>query len=114
MHTRNIVVRSLIAVVFVATSLLTATSVRATASASPAHKIKYGGTVTVSYGPSGSWTRNFNPYTTSGVTNGVDGLIYEPLIIYNMVKGGKVIKWLATVGSSGRAACHSPSFFARE
>lgn len=103
MHTRNIVVRTFIAAVFVATSLLTATSAGAT-SRSTVHtqNIKYGGTVTVSYGPIGSWTRNFNPYTTSGVTNGVQGLIYEPLIIYNMVKGGKIIKWLATGWKFGK------------
>lgn len=113
MHTRSVIVRSLIAAVFVATSLLTATSVRATTNGSRVHAIKYGGTVTVSWGPSGSWTQNFNPYTTSGVTNGVNGLIYEPLIIYNMVKGGKIIKWLATGWKFGKGS-RSLTFFLRK
>jgi peptide/nickel transport system substrate-binding protein len=55
--------------------------------------IKMGGIVTVSQGPEGSWTANFNPAAPS-ITNGTD-MMYEPLLWFNLLKGGKVSPWLA-------------------
>jgi peptide/nickel transport system substrate-binding protein len=56
--------------------------------------IKMGGTLTVSQGPIGSWTANFNPWAPS-MTNGT-GMIWEPLLWFNLLKGGKISPWLAT------------------
>lgn len=100
---RSAFTRTAIAVVMCLSVLIpaTLTSARGLASHSGA---KTGGTVVVSYGPIGSWTRNFNPYAPTGVTNGVQGTMYETLIIYNMIKGGKVIPWLATSWKWGKGA----------
>jgi peptide/nickel transport system substrate-binding protein len=49
--------------------------------------------VTVSQGPSGSWTANFNPWAAS-MTNGT-GMIWEPLLWFNNLKAGKITPWLA-------------------
>jgi peptide/nickel transport system substrate-binding protein len=55
--------------------------------------IKHGGTVVVSQGPNGSWTQNFNIWSPSK-TNGA-GMIWEPLLWFNNLKGGKITPWLA-------------------
>jgi peptide/nickel transport system substrate-binding protein len=66
-----------------------------TARASAPAAIKYGGTVTVvPNGSPGAYTRNFNPYA-GAVLQGSQGMIYEPLLLFNQIKGGRVIKWLA-------------------
>lgn len=57
--------------------------------------IKYGGTLTVVQGPKDSWVRNFNPIVGSP-TDGTQGIIYEPLLIFNQAKGGKIMRWLAS------------------
>src|SRR5579872_3414678 len=58
--------------------------------------IKYGGTVTVvPNGSPGSYTRNFNP-NAGAVLQGSQGMIYETLLLFNQIKGGKIIHWLAT------------------
>ncbi len=59
----------------------------------PSAAIKRGGTVIVSQGPNGSWTQDFNIWSPSK-TNGV-GMIWEPLLWFNNLKGGKVSPWLA-------------------
>jgi peptide/nickel transport system substrate-binding protein len=56
--------------------------------------IKTGGTVVINWGPKGSWTQNFNPYSNTP-TDGTLELIYEPLLMFNQMKGGKVVPWLA-------------------
>ena len=67
-----------------------------TARAKAPTAIKYGGVVTVvPNGSPGSYTRNFNPYA-SGVLQGAQGMIYEPLLLFNQIKGGKIVNWLAT------------------
>ena len=57
--------------------------------------VKHGGTMTISWGPKGSWTRNFNPYSGT-VSDGTLEMIYEPLFMFNQAKGGKVMPWLAS------------------
>jgi peptide/nickel transport system substrate-binding protein len=82
-----------IATVAVLVSLMLAPTA-ARAKATPA--IKTGGVVTVvPNGSPGSYTRNFNPYA-GAVLQGSQGMIYEPLLLFNQIKGGKIIKWLAT------------------
>src|SRR5438270_9339710 len=56
--------------------------------------VKRGGTVVINWGPKGSWTQNFNPLSNSP-TDGTLELIYEPLFMFNQMKGGKVVPWLA-------------------
>jgi peptide/nickel transport system substrate-binding protein len=68
-------------------------SVRANSAQSRPAAIKHGGTLVVSQGPAGSWTANFNPWAAS-MTNGT-GMIWEPLLWFNNLKGGKISPWLA-------------------
>ena len=56
--------------------------------------IKTGGTVVINWGPKGSWTQNFNPFSNSP-TDGTLELLYEPLLMFNQMKGGKAVPWLA-------------------
>jgi len=65
----------------------------ASVSAKHSPAIKRGGIVTVSQGPAGSWTANFNPYAPA-MTNGT-GMMWEPLLWFNYLKAGKVSPWLA-------------------
>lgn len=77
-------------------ALFAATLAPGAAHATPRASIKYGGTVVVvPNGSPGSYTRNFNPYA-SAVLQGAQGMIYEPLLMFNQIKGGKIMKWLAT------------------
>lgn len=55
--------------------------------------IKTGGTVNITYGPHGSFTRNFNPLT-GNPADGTTAFIYEPLLLFNQLSG-KVMPWLA-------------------
>jgi peptide/nickel transport system substrate-binding protein len=55
--------------------------------------VKSGGILTVSQGPEGSWTANFNPWGPN-MTNGT-GNVWEPLLWFNNLKGGKITPWLA-------------------
>lgn len=54
---------------------------------------KTGGTVTVTYGPHGSFTRNFNPLA-GNPADGTTAFIYEPLFMFNQLSG-KTVPWLA-------------------
>lgn len=56
---------------------------------------KTGGTLTVVPSPYGSFTRNFNPYSSS-VNSGTQGMIYETLLYFNREKAGSVQPWLAS------------------
>lgn len=56
---------------------------------------KTGGTVTIVPSPYGSFTRNFNPYSSS-VNSGTQGMIYETLLYFNREKAGSVQNWLAS------------------
>ncbi|MBV9280234.1 MAG: ABC transporter substrate-binding protein [Chloroflexi bacterium] len=73
--------------------LLLPGAARATPSHSPS-AIKIGGILTVSQAPEGSWTQNFNIWAPSP-QNG-SGMIWEPLLWFNTLKGGKITPWLAT------------------
>src|SRR4051812_9864723 len=86
--TRRVFV-SVISVVILIAAMIGPTAARAKSG------IKYGGTLTVVQGPKASWTRNFNP-SVGSPTDGTQGIIYEPLLIFNQAKGGKIIKWLAS------------------
>lgn len=61
----------------------------------PAARIPYGGTVYAQAGNSGFGTRDFNPFSPT-VESGADGLIYEPLLMYNTQGQPTVRPWLAT------------------
>jgi peptide/nickel transport system substrate-binding protein len=81
-------------VVFIGLVLPGSVLAQTTRAHSPA--IKYGGTVTIAPGPRGSWTQNFNPLiSTDQSLPGTQGFIYEPLILFNLAKGGKPQPWLA-------------------
>jgi len=55
-----------------------------------------GGTVVVNESPTGNWTgANFSPFSSQR-RNGTYFFIYEPLVVYNPVDGGKPTYWLAT------------------
>ncbi|MGI8828046.1 MAG: ABC transporter substrate-binding protein [Chloroflexota bacterium] len=56
--------------------------------------VKAGGTVTITYGPHGSFTRNFNPLAANPA-DGTTAFIYEPLLMFNQLSG-KTVPWLAT------------------
>jgi peptide/nickel transport system substrate-binding protein len=88
---RSALVRALVVGIVLVSLLIPA---RAQAVSSSSHAaIKMGGTLTVSQGPIGSWTANFNPWAPS-MTNGT-GMIWEPLLWFNLLKGGKITPWLA-------------------
>lgn len=89
---RGAIVRALV-VAGVLAGLLLPASARAGRPHTRPAAIKRGGTVTVSQGPAGSWTANFNPWAPA-MTNGT-GMIWEPLLWFNNLKGGKVTPWLA-------------------
>lgn len=73
--------------------LVTTTAVQAS---SHPNAIKQGGTVTLVTGPQTSFTKNFNPFNGNAASTGDLGLIYEPLVYYNLLKAGKASPWLAT------------------
>src|SRR5689334_18565727 len=91
---RTSTMRLLVTATILSAVLLPTLSARAMGAHSHATAIKRGGTLTVSQGPIGSWTANFSRYSASS-TNGTD-MIYEPLIWFNLLKGGKAKPWLAT------------------
>lgn len=90
---RLLLLCSLISVVALSALVLPSMSARAITLHRQSNAIKHGGTVIVSQGPNGSWTDNFNPWSPS-MTNGT-GMIWEPLLWFNNLKGGKVTPWLA-------------------
>ena len=57
--------------------------------------IPYGGTVYAQAGNSGFGTRDFNPFSPT-VESGAIGLIYEPLLMYNLQGQPTVRPWLAS------------------
>ena len=54
-----------------------------------------GGTVVVNESPQGSWVRNFSPFAPNPLP-GTTHVMYDPLVVYNPVDGGKPTWWLAT------------------
>jgi peptide/nickel transport system substrate-binding protein len=48
--------------------------------------------------PAGPFTNGFNPFSTSNsaYVQGATGMIYEPLMQYNLTKAGQIYPWLAT------------------
>ena len=54
--------------------------------------------LTIMGSPEGPFTDNFNPFFSSSVTaeQGMLANIYEPLMMYDMVKSGVIYPWLAT------------------
>jgi len=90
---RSVTVRTLVALVILGALVFPGTSARATGTHSRPAATKVGGTLTVSQGPIGSWTANFNPWAPT-MTNGT-GMIWEPLLWFNLLKGGKITPWLA-------------------
>jgi hypothetical protein len=60
------------------------------AHATATHGIKRGGAVTIVSGPQSSYTRNFNPFNSNSASIGDLGFIYEPLLRFNLAKGGKI------------------------
>jgi peptide/nickel transport system substrate-binding protein len=76
--------------------LLAATIGPSAARASAPAAIKYGGTVTLVNGPQPSFTQNFNPFNGNAAGQGDLGFVYEPLVSYNLLKGGRAAPWLAT------------------
>ena len=76
-----------------ATAALPGSAARATTRCMSHAGIKTGGTVTISYGPHGSFTRNFNPLA-GNPADGTTAFIYEPLLMFNQLSG-KVTPWLA-------------------
>lgn len=58
-------------------------------------EIPRGGTVVVSEGRQDIWPKNFNPFSPDPI-GGVLRLMYEPLVLFNPVEGGKPTFWLAT------------------
>jgi peptide/nickel transport system substrate-binding protein len=57
--------------------------------------IPRGGTVVISEGQQAAPPNNFNPYAPDP-TRWTTGTVYEPLLIFNSVEGGKATPWLAT------------------
>src|SRR5262245_11131629 len=53
-----------------------------------------GGTVVINEGNSSGWVRNFNPFSPDP-RPGTTRFVYEPMVIYNQVDGGKPTYWLA-------------------
>jgi peptide/nickel transport system substrate-binding protein len=91
-RTTRRILMSVISVFVLVTAMIGPSTARAKAPTA----IRYGGVVTVvPNGSPGSYARNFNPYA-SGVLQGAQGMIYEPLLLFNQIKGGKIVKWLAT------------------
>lgn len=78
----------------------TAASTAATASQAPAESQaaaptgNMNGIMTVSVQQQPTWVRNFNPFSSAFLFPTVHG-VYEPLMIYNVVKG-ELTPWLAT------------------
>jgi len=57
--------------------------------------IPRGGTVQVNQENSAGWVRNFNPFAPGALTQ-TTHIIYDPMVVYNPVDGGKPTYWLAT------------------
>lgn len=56
---------------------------------------RHGGNLTIVNQVAAAWTRNFNPFLGSTL-HGSRDFIYEPLVIFNLIKGGEPIPRLAT------------------
>lgn len=57
-----------------------------------------GGEMSILASPTGPFTNGFNPFSlsNSAYIQGATGLVYEPLMQYNLVKTGQIYPWLAT------------------
>lgn len=91
---RTFAMRATVVIAVIATVALPTSSARAVGHQARASAIKMGGTLVINYGPKGSWVRNFNPYANTPA-DGTTAFIYEPLFMFNNMKGGKVMPWLA-------------------
>jgi len=61
-------------------------------------------TLTFYGGGTGSFTDNFNPFSTT-VNSGSKGMVYEPLMFFNQLKAGDIEPWLAkkyTLSADGK------------
>ena len=56
------------------------------------------GTLAIVASPAGPFTDGFNPYSlsNSAYVQGATGMIYEPLMQFNLLKVGQIYPWLAT------------------
>jgi peptide/nickel transport system substrate-binding protein len=77
-----------------ATTAATTDPTATTASTQPTTQPSGGGIMTVSVQQQATWIRNFNPFVSDFRFPTINGM-YEPLMIYNTVKG-EVVPWLAT------------------
>lgn len=75
-------------------SFLCVLAVALTACGGATNSAKKNAPLIVDTGPTGDFTRNFNPFTTSGLIS-TYGSIYEPLLYTNMITGA-VQPWLAS------------------
>lgn len=86
-----------LAVTAILSSLVLVTA--ACSSSSPAGSGASGSSETLSIvgSPVGPFTDGFNPFSlsTSAYVQGATGLIYEPLMQYNLAKAGQIYPWLA-------------------
>ena len=58
-------------------------------------KIPYGGTVYAQAASTGFGTRDFNPFSTTAETGAI-GIVYEPLLMYNLQGSPTIRPWLAS------------------
>ncbi|MEO8394038.1 MAG: hypothetical protein ABI700_13695, partial [Chloroflexota bacterium] len=77
-------------VVLVVLALLMMLSISATFAQD---SIPRGGTVQVNQENSSGWVRNFNPFVATHLTQSTH-IIYDPMVVYNPVDGGKPTYWL--------------------
>ncbi len=76
--------------------LLVASLLLAGCGSSTSNASKYGGSLYV-YGSSGiPGLRNFNPFLPIYSLSGTRGMIYETLLYFNQLQGGKITPWLAS------------------
>lgn len=87
----------------IALSLTVLALITAACSSSPAGSSNSGGAsgaageLSIVASPTGPFTNGFNPFSlsTSAYVQGATGLIYEPLMQFNLVKVGQIYPWLA-------------------
>jgi peptide/nickel transport system substrate-binding protein len=87
---------SLAALALVMTALLSSSAAASTASAKrPAANTSY---LNIIADPAGPFANGFNPYSlsNSAYVQGATGMVYEPLMQFNLLKVGQIYPWLAT------------------
>src|ERR1700683_4559640 len=95
MWCRSLRVRSaaLVAAVLAAAGLLAACS--GSSSSSTSSSSGASAVVTGSFGSGATFTNDFNPFSPS-VQDPANGMIYEPLLLFDTAKAGTVEPWLAS------------------